>query len=193
MSVQSEIDRIITAVGNAYSKVSEKGGTVPASQTVANLATAIDSIPAGGGAPSLQSKSVTYTSNGTNTITPDAGYDGLSSVDVTVNVASGGEEMVNVSFKDTNFNRNYTIYSYDEDGTLFCVIDDVQLNITPSVFKVAKRGFVITNNSVPIGINTMEALRFSGMTPVTDKSRSRYSWGFIVTGDNPSLEVYDNS
>lgn len=49
MSVQSEIDRIITAVGNAYSKVSEKGGTVPSSQTVANLATAIDSIPAGGG------------------------------------------------------------------------------------------------------------------------------------------------
>ena len=90
MSVQSEIDRIITAVGNAYSKVSEKGGTVPASQTVANLATAIDSIPAGGGAPSLQSKSVTYTANGTATITPDDGYDGLSSVDVTVDVSGGG-------------------------------------------------------------------------------------------------------
>ena len=97
MSVQSEIDRIITAVGNAYSKVSEKGGTVPAFQTVANLATAIDSIPAGGGAPTLQSKSVTYTANGTATITPDAGYDGLSSVDVTVNVASGGGEIVSLT------------------------------------------------------------------------------------------------
>lgn len=107
MSVQSEIDRIITAVGNAYSKVSEKGGTVPASQTVANLATAIGSIPAGG-APSLQSKSVTYTANGTATITPDEGYDGLNSVDVTVNVSGGGvEDTVTVTLPIGPQNFNY--------------------------------------------------------------------------------------
>lgn len=41
-------------------------------------------------APKLQSKSVSYTSNGAATITPDEGYDGLSSVEVTVDVSGGG-------------------------------------------------------------------------------------------------------
>ena len=49
MSVQSEIDRIITAVSNAYDSVVTKGGTVPTDETVANLAAAIDSIPSGSG------------------------------------------------------------------------------------------------------------------------------------------------
>ena len=34
--------------------------------------------------PNLQSKSVTYTSNGTASVMPDSGHDGLRSVDVTV-------------------------------------------------------------------------------------------------------------
>ncbi len=44
MSVQTEIDRIITAVGAAYDAVEAKGGTAPAAQTLEGLAGAISGI-----------------------------------------------------------------------------------------------------------------------------------------------------
>ena len=69
--------------------INEKAGTTGA-KTIAQMQATVDGITVGGGAPSLQSKSVTYTANGTATITPDSGYDGLSSVDVTVDVSGGG-------------------------------------------------------------------------------------------------------
>lgn len=48
MSVQTEIDRIITAVGAAYDAVTAKSGTTPQAETVAGLADAIGTIPTGG-------------------------------------------------------------------------------------------------------------------------------------------------
>lgn len=42
------------------------------------------------GAPSLQSKSVTITSNGTIDVIPDSGYDAMTKVTVTTNVSGGG-------------------------------------------------------------------------------------------------------
>ena len=51
----------------------------------------------GGGQVNLQSKEVTITENGTTTVTADAGYDGLSDVDVTVNVSSQSDYNAKVS------------------------------------------------------------------------------------------------
>lgn len=59
--------------------------------------------------PVQPSKSVTITSNGAITVTPDAPYDALKKVDVMVDVASGG---ANVSYNTVEPNR----YSVDLDN-----------------------------------------------------------------------------
>ena len=90
MSIQTELARLTNAKAAIQAAIEGKGVTVPEATLLDGMASLIESIEAGGGAPSLQSKSVTYTANGTATIAPDAGYDGLSSVDVTVDVSGGG-------------------------------------------------------------------------------------------------------
>ena len=91
MSIQTELTRLTNAKAAIQTAIEGKGVTVPEATLLDGMAGLIESIEAGG-APSLQSKSITYTANGTATITPDDGYDGLSSVDVTVDVSGGGSE-----------------------------------------------------------------------------------------------------
>lgn len=49
MSVESEILRIQRNIADTYAAVAEKGGEVPSQPTSANLAAAVESIPAGSG------------------------------------------------------------------------------------------------------------------------------------------------
>lgn len=71
--------------------VSEKSGeNVPL--TVDEMRVAVNGIS--GGSANLQTKSETYTpttSQQTDTITPDAGYDGMDEVDITINAVPTGE------------------------------------------------------------------------------------------------------
>lgn len=49
MSVATEITKLNTNIKNAYDEIATKGGTIPQNKNTDNLATAINSIPAGGG------------------------------------------------------------------------------------------------------------------------------------------------
>jgi len=78
MSVQEEINRINNAVSNAYTSVSDKGGTVPASPNVANLAAAINTIPQ----PTVNDATLTIQKNGTTVAT----FTANDADDVTANI-----------------------------------------------------------------------------------------------------------
>lgn len=85
MSIQSEISRISGNIDDAYSAVSSKGGTVPASPNSDNLPNAIMSIPAG------------ITPSGTLTITVNGEYNVTNYAKVVVQVAAGVLESISIS------------------------------------------------------------------------------------------------
>ena len=91
----------------------------------------------GGGAPSLQPKSATYTANGTATITPDEGYDGLSSVDVTVNVSGGGGGVETCTLTTSVFEAPGVVH-----GTIYAYSGDTLITIT------SKGTYSINKNSL---------------------------------------------
>ena len=109
MSVQTEIDRIITAVGAAYDAVEAKGGTVPAAQTIGGLAAAVGTIQTGivpqlivtvsAGATVTATngaKTITGTSDSTGVCTLTVPEAGTWSVSATLNGKTSNTQSVSV-------------------------------------------------------------------------------------------------
>ena len=122
----------------------------------------------------LQSKSVTYTSNGTATITPDAGYDGLNSVGVTVNV-SGGEDAI---IKRVTFipSLNY-------------LLSDHRCVVTHNCGKIPKAVFIFSDNTNNSYVGYGYIFNFSGSNDTGNVSlynslgvsKERYRVAFTTT------------
>ena len=81
MSIASAITNAQQRVANAYTAVSNKGGTLPVTQNLTNLPNAITSIPSGGSSPVINSLSITPTTS-QQTYTATGGVDGYSPVTV---------------------------------------------------------------------------------------------------------------
>jgi hypothetical protein len=108
MSISSEISRLTQAKADIKTAIESKGVTVPSSAKLDDYPELIDDIEQGS-TPNLQTKSVSITENGTTTVEPDPGYDGLSEVGVSVNVQGGGGGEI-AKENDVNF--------IDYDGTI---------------------------------------------------------------------------
>lgn len=66
MSIQTELDRIITAIGAAYDAVKAKGGTAPAAQTIEGLAGAISGIKSAPTTPYMEAEYIAVEDGGGN-------------------------------------------------------------------------------------------------------------------------------
>ena len=175
-----DADQLNADMTSVADSIRTKGGTTEALAWPDGYKTAIDSIPAGG-APSLQSKSVTYTSNGTATITSDEGYDGLSSVDVTVDVASGGggeNEGCIVQIKGT-FNTGGSIaYAELKNGTITTKLQYFMNKLTLNNFISIN----VLKNSLFVVCDTTTTFSTEGNVVSGSTGKDGY-FPFWVTGD----------
>lgn len=169
MSVSSEITRI-------------QNGVSEQTELINQIQTALNSKLAP--SPNLQSKTVTYTSNGTETVTPDNGFDGLSSVAVTVNVSSGSTASI--------LSDDITFYDYDgtvvEAWSLKELSDKTMLPDVPSHQGLSAIGWNWTLNELKVAARHIDV----GAVYTTDDGTTRIYVHIEKETKNPILGCCPN-
>ena len=151
MSISSEITRISNAKTAIGESIANKGVTVPSGTKIDGMAALIDSIQTGGAA--IQpSKALTVTSNGTTTITPDAPYDAIKQVDLTVNVASASTVTINCEAADS------LAFWLSPDG----VFHKTPLNAGANTIIVSPYSPIGVYNSYGYQLNNLNNIVYSG-------------------------------
>ena len=208
MSISSEITRISNAKTAIAQSIANKGVTVPSGTKIDGMAALIDSIQTGGAA--IQpSKALTVTSNGTTTITPDAPYEAIKQVNLTVNVTSGGGGSAGFSVTfpatATNWGKVSNGGIVQADGTVVNLIDYSTLagKTVHNVIAICvwgtgfyyprmtvQTGKIMVTNLTPVGVFTITAVDGeTTVVAVSDGSTSR--WIPLADTVISAIEMYN--
>lgn len=188
MSIATAIEAAQQKVANAYSAVSNKGGTLPATQNLSNLPTAINSIPTGGPSPVIASLTITPTTS-QQTITAPTGTDGYSPITVNAVTSSIDANITAGNIKDgvsiLGVTGNYSGSSSTKYGAtvdaLFGDITNGQLNKPSGQFNLDFTGVVtVKEYALAFRFYRMPAIKsisFPNLTTIEASGLSNFCYG----------------
>ena len=162
MSVQTEIDRIITAVGAAYDAVETKGGTAPAAQTIEGLAGAISGIKSAPTTPYMEAEYVAVEEiSGTSHYIKRAKL--YNHTAIYAKEFEGQQQLKNIDFSDASNN----ITAIEAFAFNQALVDGLVL---PNTISIVGQGCFnsafITTLTVPPLVTVLSESAFSNIQPV---------------------------
>ena len=162
MSVQTEIDRIITAVGAAYDAVEAKGGTAPAAQTIEGLAGAISGIKSAPTTPYMEAEYIAVEDGG-NTDHYIKSAKLYNHTAIYTKEFSGQTQLQNLDFSDAS--NNITVI--ESNAFEYARMDGLVLPNTISILGTACFGSAyITTLTIPPLVTVLPDYAFTYIEPV---------------------------